>query len=577
MLTICNEPVAPLTTLRSPRVWQTILNPELPGKIMLSHVQLNHALVHEEQQDLDKRLLKLYGAVIAKFAALHGESTRCFLVRAPESINLVGHHIKDFGGSTNGIACYETVLCVSKRSDGKVSIAHLEERFATSEFELLEGLPKARVLDWKAHVSQRAQPLTPNPSPPRGEGSNRAIRNALQYYVNRHKGPTGQIELAIPGLNIVVGAILPAGYSSHSQTSLAAAALTAIMAASGEWGQLPLSDFAAWLEEAQSGGHGRRSEIGPIVFGMAGEVVHTDWNPARAKSKLLPHGFSFVSAHTGVKADCAHAAVPPSPLGGEGPGVRGSTPVDVLKTPAIRMTTTFAALALYKHLAQSGDVPMSDEDVYRVVAQIPERATRTELLATFAAEPGRRNAGGTIRAVLDAHFKTHPEPPGGYNLREKLLFVLAEMRRADRAAQVIRAGDAAALGALMNISQAGEANFFHDVAPMGRIAQTLAIPSCVSDEEMLALADSAEPLWRQTGKSGASTPETDLLCDIASGVPGVLGARYCEPQRVVILCKTENVQILKDELISGYYSPRGLAVNLVEQIYACQGVGVLAV
>src|SRR5437868_13470709 len=127
MLTICNEPVQPLANLRTPRIWQTILSPDLPGKIALSRIQLNHALVDEERPSLDKRLLALYTNVIAQFAKLHGDSTRCFLVRAPESLNLVGHHVKEFGGATNGIACYETVFCVSPRTDGRVAISHVEE------------------------------------------------------------------------------------------------------------------------------------------------------------------------------------------------------------------------------------------------------------------------------------------------------------------------------------------------------------------------------------------------------------------------------------------------------------------
>src|ERR1043165_8798569 len=549
MLIICNEPVTALSTLRSPRVWQTILNPDLPGKIMLSQVQLIHALVEEDLQDLDKRLLALYSAVISKFAALHGDSTRCFLVRAPESINLIGHHIKDFGGATNGIACYETVFCVSRRTDSKVSIAHVDERFRALEFELGEGLPKGPVIDWKSHVTQANKREAGLDSDKRQAWA-KTVRQAIQYYVNRHKGPTGQIELPVPGLDIVVGAILPAGYSAYSQTTLAAGALVAIMAASGEWGKLPLCEFVDWLEEGQSGGHGRRCDAGPIVFGMPGEVIHTDWNPARGKGKALPHGFNFVSAHSGLKTDCAHEAAS----------------ANVLKTPAVRATTTFAALALYKQLAAE-NVPLCDEENYRLMLQIPQQAGRRELLS-------RLNSAGA-KSELAARFKTHTEPGGGYNLREKLLFVLAEMRRAERAASVIRAGDAAALGALMNISQAGEANILHQVAPMGRIEQTLAIPACTSDEEILSLAEHTDPLWKQSGKPGASTTETDLLCDIANGIAGVQGARYCEPNRIAILCKAENLQILKDELISGYYTPRGLPVTLVEEVYACQGVGVL--
>jgi len=151
------------------------------------------------------------------------------------------------------------------------------------------------------------------------------------------------------------------------------------------------------------------------------------------------------------------------------------------------------------------------------------------------------------------------------------------MRRAERATSAIRAGDAAALGALMNIGQAGEANFIHEVTALGQVRETYAIPSLDSDDELHARALDNSALWRVTGKSGASSPETDLMCDIASVVNGVLGARYCEPRRIAVICKTEAVQLVKDALISGYYTPRGLSANLVEQVYPCQGVGIFAV
>ena len=549
MLTVCNEPVKPLETLRSPRVWQAILNPDLPGKILLAQVQLNHGLIDEEQQTLDKRLLALYAAMVAKFAALHGDGTKCFFVRAPESFNLLGNHIRAFGGATNGIACYETAFCVSPRTDGKVTISHLEDRFAPFEFDLHEGLPKARVLNWAAHVQEsRTKASAAGTLMDKSVTWCGVVRNALQYYVNRHKGPTGQVELPITGLNIVVGAIRPSGTTSHSETTLATAALVAIMAASGEWGNLPLSEFVTWVDEAQFGMHGRRCEAGPVVFGMPGEIIHIDWHPARPKGKALPHGYSYLTAHTGPIKDAAHS----------------KDNADALKTPSIRAATTAYGLELFKRIAlDTKSVPINDEDVYKLLLQVPEWATRAELTDLFKGDLPKTAA--------------HPEPAGGYNLREKLLFVLAEMRRSDRAANVLRSGDAVAFGALMNTSQAGEANTFHNVAPMGRIVDTFAIPSCASDDEILSLADHVDPLWKQPGKSGASSDETDLLCDIAMGISGVLGARYCEPMRVLLLCKTEVVQTLKDEWVSGYYSPRGLPVDLVEQIYPCQGAGVIAI
>ena len=542
---VCNEPIMPLAMPRSPRVWLTMLNPDLPGKLVRIQVQLNHGLVEEEKPRLDDQLLALYTAVIQKFARLHGDATRCFLVRAPESIELAGLHVQEFGGPTNGIACLETVFCVSARDDGKLAISHVDERFAPAEFELLAGLPKNRVLAWRAHARQASAG---------GAASWAAvIHRAVQYHVNRHKGPTGQIELNIPGLNIVAGSVLPGGCDTHSDSTLTAAGLIASMTAAGEWGRVPLADFAEWCADAECAGTGRKSNLGPLLFGMPNEVLHMDWNPARGKSHALAAGHVFI---------CAHSGLPAAPNFAHG---------------RLRATTTHIGFALFRQcvceaLARPGsprDATLNDEFVYQLLRQIPERATRGQTLEALKSTE--------TQSALQAHFATHDEPPGGYCVREKLLFVLAEMQRAARAANAIRRGDAAELGAYMNIGQAGEASLFHELTPGGLVEQTRQIIHCSGDGELLAMAGHVEALWKQTGRSGASTPETDLLCDLAAGVNGVLGARYCEPQRAAVLCKREALSAVLDRLTAGYYTPRHLPPTLAQQVFPCRGAGVLAI
>ncbi len=539
---VCNEPIAPLSGMRSPRVWLNMLNADLPGKLVRVQVQLNHGLIEEEKPRLDDELMALYTAVIQKFSKLHGESTRCFLARAPESLDLVGLHVQEFGGATNGIACLETVFCVSPRKDGKLAISHADELFEPEAFDLLAGLPKNRVLDWRAHALKTRVA---------GESWAAGIHSALQYYVNRHKGPTGQIELEIPGLNIVVGSILPNGCTTHSDTTLTAASLVAIMAATGEWAKIPLADFAEWCAESDTGA-GRKSNLGPVLFGMPAEVIHMDWNPARGKGHALAAGHVFIAAHTGLaaKADPRHGRM--------------------------RATTTHIGFALLRQLicdalAQPSaprDATAHDEFLYERLRDIPERVTRKQALESLKS--------AAVKKELEAHFASHEEPAGGYAVREKLLFVLGELQRAARASRAIRKGDAAELGMLMNIGQAGEAGQYHELSPGGLVEQTHAIPTCVSDGEVQAMADHVESIWKQTGHSGGSSAETDLLCDLAAGVHGVLGARYVEPQRVAILCKREAASAVLERLTAGYYAPRNLPPALAQQIFPCRGAGVLS-
>jgi len=539
---VCNEPLRAQVAPRSPKTWTAMLAPDLPGKRVLVEIQLNHGLGEDEKPLLDTRLLQLYTAVTAKFGQLHGDTTRCFLLRAPESLDLVGLHVQEFGGATNGVACLETVFCVSPRADSKVSLAHINDCFAPAEFDLHDGLPKTRVIDWAAHA-----------------GSIRAlewsavVKGALQYYVNRHKGPTGQIEVPIKGLNIVAGSILPEGLSTHSDTSLAAAALIAIMAVSGEWGRVPLAEFCGWVAEAEACGVGRKSNIGSVLFGMPGEVVHVGWNPPRPKGHALVEGHAILTAHTGL------------PM------------TNTIEHGRMRATTTHVGFA-YLHQAHAellartinaADVLTTDERIYELLRSVPLRVTRSQATEQIKS--------GAIRERLAALFKSHPEPQGGYAAREKLLFVLAEMQRAERAKGAIRKGDAAELGALMTVGQVGEAAVWHQLSAGGIVEAVFPIVHASSDEELMSLADHGDSLWRQSGCSGASSPETDLICDLAAGTPGVLGARWVYPQRVAIICKKEVISLVQDRLTAGYYLPRKLSSSLLMRIFPCRGAGLIDV
>jgi galactokinase len=540
---VCNEPIVPLTSMRSPRLWQLMLQPGVPGALLYSKIQLNHGLVDDSPAKFEDRILPMYAAVLKKFAELHGDETRCFMLRAPESLDLVGLHVEEFGGSTLSAACYETVLCVSLRSDKKVTIAHTDARFAPTEFDLASAAPKTRVLDWKAHATQRPAAVTDWAAP---------IRGALAYYVNRHTGPTGQVELNIPGVNIVVGSVLPPGYTTHSDSTLSAAALASIAAASGEWGKIPLAEFAGWCAEAQEGTVGRRSTLGGVLFGMAGELVHAARFPARAKTKPLPAGHCLLLAHAG--------APDTSP---EGHG-------------SYRATTTQVGMGLFqvaalKRLAASADgrdLMMPDELVFNLLEQVPQSISRAGALEAGLSEAYIKD--------LKRRFGQHPDPRQGYAAREKLLFVFAELQRAARAADALRSGDAARIAAYMNIGQFGEAAITHELTASGRVVSTRPIVHASSDDELASMAEHGDPLWRQSGRSGASSPETDLLCDLALNIPGVLGARWSGSQRVAILCKHENVKTVLEGLNGAYYVPRNLDIAAhAGQVFPCRGIGIV--
>ena len=540
---VCNEPIVPLASLRTPKMWQLMLQPGVPGTLILSKVQLNHGLVDESPAKFENTIVDLYSAVVKKFAALHGDSTKCFMMRAPESLDLVGLHVEEFGGSTLSAACYETVLCVSPRADKKIAVAHVNDAYAPVEFDLFASAPKTRALDWKTYASEQFGAAN---------GWSAPIKAALVYYINRHKGPTGQVELNIPGLNIVVGSALPPGYTSHSDTTLVAATLASIAAASGEWGKIPLAEFAGWCADAQHGCAGRRSSMGSVLFGMPNELSYAGRSPARAKTKPALAGHCLVIAHAGV---------PDANPEGHG---------------SYRATTTQIGMAYFQkealkklNAATSGrDLTMPDELLLEILTKIPQKISRAAVL-----EAGLPD---TFVADLKRRFTQHPDPKQGYFPREKLLYVFAELQRSQRAGDALRHADIGRIAAFMNIGQVGEAATSSELTASGRVESVRPIIHASSDDELLSMVEHGDPLWRQSGCSAGSSAETDLLCDLAMNVPGVLAARWSGTQRVAILVKLESFKMLLENLNSAYYLPRNLQTNaLTAQVFPCRGVGIV--
>jgi hypothetical protein len=175
-------------------------------------------------------------SVLKRFAALHGE-TPCFLISVPD-------------GSEDAVD-----FCVSKRADQHIHIAHVDPNVLVREFPLSEDLPKGRrVVNWNAFIEKKyAQKARP------WKG---ALVGALQFYLNSHTGPTGQVELSIPGLNIVVSANVP-----PSDTALTVGGLMAIAAATGEYEKISSENFYDLCSDAQDAFHGRKEDLEKTLNG----------------------------------------------------------------------------------------------------------------------------------------------------------------------------------------------------------------------------------------------------------------------------------------------------------------------
>lgn len=495
----CNEPLTPLSVLRSPRVWLTMLEEDLPGKWLKTRVQLHHGLVDEDTK-YENRITALYKTVLQAFGKQFGDTTRCFLIRAPEAVELIGQYLPS--GLSAAFAHGETVFCVAPRKDKTVSIHHVDAAFAPLEFGLNDALPKGRVNDWTTFNAAKF-----------GAHWAGAIQSALQHFVNGHTGPTGQQEVDIPGLSIVVGAVLPVGFTTHCDTSLAAGAFASVSAATNEWGKRGLSEIVVAIEEAEKNTAGRKCSAAAVCFGMPLEILHLEQNPNRAKGHALAAGTALVLAHTGTTV----------------------TP------PSIRKNDVTALLEGLKRgwierlseSASAADALLADRLLYDVIADMPD---------------GQR---GTA------------------------LYLVSETRRAQRAMEAIRRGDAEALGLLMNVGHAADEVVGLRISHGGAVEERFDIPDSHSSDALETMAYHGDPLWKQPGRSLAGSPETDLLVGLAQSITGVYGARRVGDQLVAVICKKEIVQFVKERLVGGYYAERNLPTNLVSQVHSCRGVSLV--
>jgi hypothetical protein len=244
-----------VTTMHIPRVWLGLLE---PGQPLFTQIQNYHGLPEKETGGLAAEIAESYKQTLRKFSASHGENTPCFLVRVPDHVALEG------GGNEadGGVACFEVLLCVSPRNDSRVTLNFTDGSFAPAQFDLFEGMPDKRVIAWSDFAKKY------------GDKPADSVRAALQFYLNSHTGPTGRIELDVPGLNIFCGSLPPAGCEGPSGTSLIVASLLAMYAITGESASISPDDFADVCISADETCPGRKGVVEMVLRGKEAPVAH---------------------------------------------------------------------------------------------------------------------------------------------------------------------------------------------------------------------------------------------------------------------------------------------------------------
>lgn len=408
------------------------------GHLPASVLDAQAALYDSELLATERRR---YEDALRAFSERAGPGATVF-VRAPGRVNLIGEHTDYNHGFVLPMALdKDTLLVVRPRSDTLVRLWNIEEeRFPAHQFTIEREIPPGPLGDWGNYVKAAAQAL--------------AARSSV-----------------VRGMDILVSGAPPLGTPRAAGLSSSSALLVAAALAFTRLNGIVLDtvDFARMCSEAEwyVGTRGGIMDHFASVLGQRGHALLLDCRPrldagaGRAHYVMepvrIPDGYNVIICNSGVQRQKTSSQY----------NVRVAEcrlAVTLLKRshPAITHLRDVSAEAL----------ALPHDDVLALIETLPERLTMREIDADTA-----------LRATLAA-LNTAFSAEQVFLPRARARHVVTENERVLTGVCALRAGDAAAFGALMNAAH----------------------------ESMSRDYD-------------ASCPEVDALARIARAVPGVLGAR----------------------------------------------------
>jgi hypothetical protein len=206
-----------------------------------------------------------------------------------------------------------------------------------------------------------------------------------------------------------------------------------------------------------------------------------------------------------------------------------------------------------EHLRDVLRLGLSTTEIYRLMKQLPTRASQAEIRAAI---PDKDEE-------LTKLFSSHDDPEEGYRVRDVCLYGLAECERSRQLADRLRDGDVEGAGRLLDLSHDGDRVSVLDDSghrvpcDMGLSDDDLdgLITALESDDEDVA---AAADLAQQPGGYAASLPELDEMVDLARDVEGVVGAGLIGAGLggcIEVLAAEDAVDRVKEVLLEKYYTP----------------------
>jgi len=235
----------------------------------------------EERQEIEP-------GVAAFQEAFDGEEPR-FLSRAPGRVNLIGEHTDYNGLPVLPMALRRgiRILC-SPRDDSTVRVVNIEEEFPDREFEISALISADPIGDWGNYLKAACQMMARRFCGLLNEGDGDGLASEPEAY---------------RGFNAMVCSTLPVASGLSSSSALVIAMGQATLFANGL--EMDMLDFADNLARAEryTGTQGGGMDQGISAGAVEGHASRIEFHPLRMFETPVPADWTFVVAHTLVRAE----------------------------------------------------------------------------------------------------------------------------------------------------------------------------------------------------------------------------------------------------------------------------------
>ncbi len=475
-----------------------------------------------------------------------GPDAPAILVRSPGRVNLMGRHIDHQGGTCNLLAINrEVVMAATPREDDRINLWNTAARdYPYRSFSISELTADIDWEDWLHTLDTQF--------------IQRYVAKNAGDWVNYIQGAALRLQhrfrdRKLCGMDAYVAGDIPTGAGLSSSSALVVATAEALVELNSL--NVTVKELIDLCGEGEwfVGTRGGSADHAAIKYSRANEVVKVSFFPFRVLEHFpFPPGCRLMVCYSGVSANKTQNA-----------RERFNARVACYHMAREMIKREYPHLApLIQHLrdVNTNTLDISLPALYALIKSLPNRIPHERIFALAMEHPtvAKCVAGTTVDRY-------------DFPLRDVTLYGLAEMERGALTGELLRRGDAEALGRMMSLSHDGDRvaaglpeqkEFYPEASDElmdGLIARSAALQP---------LAQSGAALWQQPGAYACSTPEIDHMVDLALACEGVLGAQLAGAGLggcIMILARDGACDRVRETLAQQYYAPR----EIEPRVYEC--------